>query len=114
MRVMTAAAVRTCDRGGSMANAIAIDDGKIVAVGPIERVLARAGAGATVTDLGDRAVLPGFIDPHHHFSVAAISSASVDCRPEVAPSIDAITRRLREAASALSPQAWLYALGYDA
>lgn len=97
-----------------MAKAIAIAGGKIVAVGPTEQVLARTGAGAPVTDLGGRTVLPGFIDPHHHFSVAAISSASVDCRPEVAPSIEAITRRLCDAASALPPQAWLYAMGYDA
>ena len=46
--------------------AIAVDGGKIVAVGPMEDVTARY-AGRKTIDASRKALIPGFIDTHHHF-----------------------------------------------
>jgi 5-methylthioadenosine/S-adenosylhomocysteine deaminase len=46
--------------------AVAIKNGRIVAVGPTDSLAARYSAGQTI-DARHRAVLPGLIDTHHHF-----------------------------------------------
>jgi predicted amidohydrolase YtcJ len=50
------------------AKAVAVKDGRIVAVGPLAEVRAAEEAGATtMEDLHGRTLLPGFIHPHSHF-----------------------------------------------
>lgn len=46
--------------------AVAVKDGRIVAIGPTNRISAGYAAKQTI-DGRHRAVLPGFIDTHHHF-----------------------------------------------
>ena len=47
--------------------AVAVRDGVVTAAGPRDAVLARRGEETRVVELGDRALLPGFIDTHGHF-----------------------------------------------
>ena len=56
----------TVDDTFSIAEAIAIADGRIVAVGVESDVRALAGERTRLTDLGGRTVLPGLIDTHTH------------------------------------------------
>ncbi|MGB7860271.1 MAG: amidohydrolase family protein, partial [Acidimicrobiia bacterium] len=58
--------VITVDGDFSIAEAVAIRDGEIVAVGSSSDLLELAGADTTVVDLGGKTVLPGFVDPHTH------------------------------------------------
>lgn len=51
--------------------AVAIDGGKIAAVGPADEIRA-AHPGAEVTDHGDALISPGFIDAHVHFPQTAM------------------------------------------
>ena len=67
---------------------------------------------ADVIDCGGRLLLPGFIDAHLHVLGAARALADVDCSASAAPSIDAILERLRAAADALPPGAWVRGRGY--
>src|SRR2546428_7234082 len=60
--------VLTVDSADSIAQAIAIAGGKIVAVGTNEQVRARAGRATRVIDLRDRTATPGLINTHMHFS----------------------------------------------
>ena len=46
--------------------AVLIDDGRIVAAGPVDEVRAKA-PGAPETALGDALILPGFVDAHMHY-----------------------------------------------
>ncbi len=58
----------TMDRANPAAQAVAVRDGKITAVGARNEVLAaQQGPGTTVIDLGAATLLPGFIDPHSHY-----------------------------------------------
>ena len=49
------------------ADAVAVADGRIVAVGTKADVLRLAGPRTQLTDLGGRTLVPGFIDGHSHF-----------------------------------------------
>ena len=65
--------ILTVDSKFSIAQAIAMKDGKITAVGPNAAVLKERGAGTKVVDLGGKTVLPGLIDAHVHAVGAALS-----------------------------------------
>lgn len=59
--------------------AVAINDGKIVAVGR-ERDLARLVSAETQLDAEGRAVIPGFVDPHTHLPWAGERAAEFEMR----------------------------------
>ncbi|MGZ9719497.1 amidohydrolase [Rhizobium miluonense] len=56
----------TLDRSNPTASAVAIKDGKFLAVGHDKDIMALAGADTKVVDLRGRRVLPGLIDNHTH------------------------------------------------
>ena len=58
--------VLTCDAEGSVAEAIAIEDGLVIAVGKADDVAAEAGRGARRVDLDGATLMPGLIDTHPH------------------------------------------------
>lgn len=64
--MLTNGKVITADSGFTVAEAVAISDGDIVAVGTAEELSARVGSETVVVDLAGRSLLPGFIDPHTH------------------------------------------------
>ena len=50
---------------------VAVRDGKIAFLGPRSEAETMKGAGTTMNDLEGKTMLPGFIDPHIHPSIAA-------------------------------------------
>ncbi|MBV7537661.1 amidohydrolase [Duganella sp. sic0402] len=56
----------TLDRSNPTAEAVAIKDGKFIAVGRANEVMALAGPNTKVVDLHGKRVLPGLIDNHCH------------------------------------------------
>ena len=56
----------TADEQFTIAEAVAIRDGKFLAVGTTQRILAMAGPQTQRVDLEGRSVVPGFIDTHLH------------------------------------------------
>ena len=71
--VVTNARVVTLDRESRIAQAVAVRDGRIVAVGSNGEVDALAGNGTRRIDAGGRTVIPGLIDSHIHAVRAALS-----------------------------------------
>ncbi|MFP4384340.1 MAG: amidohydrolase [Spirochaetia bacterium] len=69
--------VVTCDEKESVFSYLVEDNGKIVHTGSD---LPPQYRGGTVTDLGDKALLPGFGDGHLHFSNWALFNATFDVR----------------------------------
>src|SRR5437868_129951 len=67
------AKVVTVDAKSSVAEAVAITDGKIVAVGTNAEVLKYKGEKTKVIDAADCMVLPGLMDSHSHPTGAAMS-----------------------------------------
>ncbi len=63
--------IRAIDENNSLFEAIAVEDGKIIAVGSNEEVKAKAGQCLEI-DLDGKDILPGFVDAHLHFLDHAI------------------------------------------
>src|SRR5688500_12374402 len=95
-------AVLTVDRSDSVAQALAITGGKIAAVGTTAQIKAMAGPKTEVIDLGGRAVTPGLIDTHVHFSAAA-SLFTVDLGDADVKSIEEVKKRVAAQVAKLKP-----------
>ena len=96
--------VWTGDPTRPSATAIAIDDGRIVAIGPGEAILALATKDSQRIDLGGRRVVPGINDAHTHLT-ASPPSEQLDL-PR-----DADSAKVRAAIAALptTGEAWITA-----
>jgi predicted amidohydrolase YtcJ len=64
--VLTGGSVFTADRALTVAEAVAVRDGRIAWVGPAAEAPAHIGPGTRVLELEGRTVLPGFQDAHCH------------------------------------------------
>jgi len=98
------------------AEAIAIKDGKITAVGSLSELTARSkGAATKMVDLNGKTLLPGFIDSHSHFinGIAMEDQANVTA-PPVGPASTAaeIVAELVRFAKAKSKKPGDLILGY--
>lgn len=76
--ILTNAKVITVDERFSLQEAVAIEDGRFVAVGRREDVEGLRGAGSKVIDVGGKAVIPGLIDSHCHPSGVGLALGDVD------------------------------------
>jgi predicted amidohydrolase YtcJ len=103
--------VVTMDPRRPRAAAVAVQDGKFVAVGSTDEIRALAGTGTEVVDLKGRCVLPGLIDAHiHGASSGRINLLSVDCAVATAAELkERIRRRARE----LPAGGWISGDKYD-
>jgi len=101
-----------------IAEAVAILDGRILAVGPLVEVALHRGADTVDVDLAGRTLAPGFIDGHAHaaqFGLQAIGAnllAPPDGRTET---IDDIVAELQRFATGpdVGLTGWVFGLGYD-
>lgn len=104
--------VLTIDRNDSVAQAVAISGGKITAVGTTAQIKAMAGPDTQVIDLRGRAVTPGLIDTHVHFSAAA-SLFTVDLGDADVKSIEEVKKRIAAQVAKLKPGEWVRGRGWD-
>lgn len=87
-------------------SAMAIKDGKIIALGTDDEVQQHASSDAEVRDLGGAAVLPGFVDVHNHHVLAGLTDLfEVSFSPTA--SFEEILDAVREWAKDLAPDAWI-------
>ncbi len=110
-RILLNARVYTLDAAGRVAEAVAIRDGRIAAVGRTSELREWAEAGTPVEDLGGAVVLPGLIDAHNHLLSTSLVLHEVqlyDCR-----SIQEIVDRVRERAAQTPPGQWIVGRGWD-
>ena len=109
--------VLTVDETHPAAEAVAVRDGRIAAVGSNEEVRSLAGPGTSVIELDGRTLVPGFVDAHSHLVMASQKrSFMADLN---APPIGRV-RTIGEALAALRAQAeqappdqWVVGMGYD-
>ena len=105
--------VRTMEPGAPPAGALLTRDGVIAAVGTPEEITAAAGKDARTVDLEGGTLIPGFLDPHSHFSGVAVAKLQVSLQDAV--SFDDIRARVAAfiAENHLPPGTWVTGQGYD-
>lgn len=77
-RIFTGGPVLTMNDAQPRARALAVTDGRIVAVGSEEEIAAFRGEGTEVTDLAGRALVPGFFDAHGHVMAGGVQALTAN------------------------------------
>jgi hypothetical protein len=104
------AKIVTADQNFSIAEALAIDDNTIVAVGSYEQILrSQGGPNVERIDLGGKTVVPGLIDGHFHFIRAAAFWRS-ELRLEGVTSRSTALEALRQRATSAPRETWIVTL----
>ncbi len=99
---------------GVRGDAIALVNGKVLAVGDWDQVGAHRIKSTQIVELDGRAVLPGFVEPHVHLIFTALTqSLCVDTSPIAAPTKDAALAALREACEQAPRGEWVVGFGFD-
>jgi len=91
--------------------AVAIANGRILAVGSDEEIRAYAGPNTTVVDLKGHLAVPGLTDSHAHFIQGGFQLLSVDLKD--ARSEEEFVRRVAEKERTLPPGRWMQGGNWD-
>ena len=101
----------TMDKGFSIAQAVAIKDGKFLAVGTDTEVKPLIGKHTIVLDLSGKTVVPGFIDSHIHVKWTGLNLDKINLRgvKSIEEMLKAIEKKVRE-----TPEGeWIQGFGWD-
>ena len=93
------------------AQAIAVRDGRVVAVGSNDDIRKLKGPHTQVVDLGGHFVMPGFNDAHVHLEEAGLEALSVDLRGTA--SLQEMEHLIWSACKAAPPGEWVVGGGWD-
>lgn len=93
------------------ATALAIREGRILAVGSDDQITALAGPSTRTVDLRGRRVLPGLTDAHFHFRAWALGRRRLDLYGLA--SRQAVLDALRRRAEATPPGRWIVGQGWN-
>ncbi|MEO6541650.1 MAG: amidohydrolase [Ferruginibacter sp.] len=104
------AKIYTVDEKFSVAEAMAVSDGKIIAIGTNDDILKQYESDS-IKDAGGSAVFPGFNDAHAHFVGYAMSLQTVSLVDT--ESWDDVVNRCSQFARGLPAGAWLTGRGWD-
>ncbi len=108
--VLRGGIVATVDAGNTMAEAVAIDDGWIVAVGSDADVEGYISADTEVIELDGRFAMPGFIEGHGHYMSLGNSKTILDLN-DVA-NWDEIVQMVADAVADAEPGEWIRGRGW--
>jgi predicted amidohydrolase YtcJ len=100
----------TVDREQPQASAVAIRDGRFVAVGDIDIVMRHREEGSQVIDLNGRTVVPGLNDSHLHLIRGGLNY-NLELRWEGVPSLFDALRMLKEQADRTPNPQWVRVVG---
>jgi len=109
--LLTGGVVITLDAAHPRATALAVRDGRIVAVGDDAQMKPFVGPTTKRVDLQGRAVVPGLTDAHVHVESLGASLENLDLVG--ATTLDEACRRVGARARTLRPGEWLLGRGWD-
>ena len=103
----------TVDPDFNILEAVAVKDGKILAVGKTSEMKTWKGSRTQMIDLAGKMVLPGLIDSHLHMVGTGIALSQINCRTPPIKSILDLADAVREKASDVKPGEWILGRGWD-
>ncbi|HEX8604947.1 MAG TPA: amidohydrolase family protein, partial [Pseudoduganella sp.] len=110
MLILTNGRFHTADKANPVATAVAIADGKFLAVGDAEEVMRHATPDSQVIDLNGRTVIPGLNDSHLHLIRGGLNY-NLELRWEGVPSLADALRMLKEQALRTPTPQWVRVVG---
>ena len=105
--------VVTVDGDGTVAEAVAVKDGRVLAVGSTNQIKELANSGTETIDLEGRLMLPGFIDTHEHCIRRGLQLDWVNCRTPPMQSLGDVIDALREKAETKEDGEWVVGSWFD-
>ena len=116
--IYTNGTIITVDPQESIAEAVAVKDGKILTVGSAEVVMATRGENTQVVDLEGKTMTPGFIDAHGHLKNVGFQALSADLLPPPDAEVDSMAMLQEKLGQwgegELSAKlGWIVGFGYD-
>lgn len=108
--ILTNALIRTLDDRQPTATAIAIDQGRILAVGATDPLLAEFGSRFEVEDLHSLVILPGLTDAHLHLREYTLELEGVSC--ETTTRAECL-QRVAARARLTPPGEWILGNGFN-
>ena len=102
--------ITTLDRSNPMANAVAIADGKFLAVGHERDILPLASKTTRIVDLQGRRVLPGLIDNHLHIIRGGLNF-NMELRWDGVTSLADAMAMLKQQVAVTPPPQWVRIVG---
>jgi len=113
--ILTNGKIITMADGDLMAEAVAVQGDRIVAVGAATEIQQLAGSATQVIDLDGRAVTPGFIDVHNHFAWGALGEVSgLNLAYPNVSSIQDIVSSVESEVAQAEPGEWVVGGNWDA
>ena len=79
--IYTGGPILTIDDTAPRAEAVAVDDARIIAVGSLAEVSVHRGEATRLFDLDGRSMLPGFVDSHGHVVFGGLQALSANLLP---------------------------------
>ena len=104
--------VLTMDGRNSRAEAVAVRGNKLEAVGSNAEVSKLISPDTNVVQLAGRTVIPGFIDPHNHFSFTTFQPVSVNCSVPPHNTVQGVLESIGAAAKAAPRGRWIWGWGF--
>ncbi len=104
--------ILTMDPSDSIAQAVAVRDGRIIAVGTDREILRLAGAATLRVDLNGRTATPGLIDSHAHIADGGVEEL-YHVHLSDASTVAEVVRRVRAGIARLNAGEWLQGDGWD-
>ncbi|MGB0582578.1 MAG: amidohydrolase [Limisphaerales bacterium] len=102
--------ILTADGAFSIAEAVAVESGRISAVGSSADILKQAGTATRKLDLKGRTVIPGLIDNHLHY-MRGMSRWRFEARIDGVTSRQAALQIIANKAKEIGPGKWVFVLG---
>lgn len=106
-------AILTMEDQNPSVEAVLTENGTIMGTGTYRDMSDKADAGVNRADLQGKVMLPGFIDPHSHFTACASHTMEADLTG--AQNFEEVISRIQEFISRKKPREgqWIQAAGYD-
>lgn len=109
--------VITMDKDATIAEAVAVKDGKIISVGSNKEISKLKGSQTKIVDLNKKVLLPGFYDAHSHFPSSGMDGTVqvILNSPPVGPmkNIDDLIIALKDRSLETHEGEWILGRGYD-